>query len=56
MFKAYKESQRIQLEWIRNHPVQYLALNAGLFAVMYGYIKITERRELRKLENESAQQ
>jgi hypothetical protein len=56
MFKLYKQSQAAQLNWIRSHPVQYLALNATLFVVFIGYIEIKERLDARKLENEIAQQ
>lgn len=56
MFKAYRKSQQAQLEWIRNHPVQYVALNATIIVVFVGYIEIKERRYNRKLENETALQ
>jgi len=56
MFKLYKQSRTAQLNWIRNHPVQYLGLNALLLAGFIGYIEIKERLEMRKLENETPQQ
>lgn len=56
MFKLYRKSQEAQVNWIRSHPVQYIALNATLFAVFAGYIWYTDRKETRELENETAQQ
>lgn len=55
MFKLYRKSQQAQLDWIRNHPVQYIALNAIALAVFIGYIEYKDRREMRKFENEIAQ-
>jgi hypothetical protein len=51
MFKLYRKSQEVQYNWIRNHPVQYVALNAILIAGVIGYIAYKERQETRKLEN-----
>jgi hypothetical protein len=51
MFKLYRKSQEAQLNWIRNHPVQYVALNATLIAGVIGYIAYKDRLEMRKLEN-----
>ena len=48
MLKLYRKSQTAQLNWIRNHPVQYVALNAILFAGFVGYLEIEKRREMRK--------
>lgn len=56
MLKLYKQSQAAQLNWIRSHPVQYVAANAIVFVVFIGYIEFKERQEARKLENETAQQ
>jgi hypothetical protein len=52
MFKLYRKSQEAQFNWIRNHPVQYVALNATLIAAYIGYVKYTDRREQRKHDNE----
>lgn len=56
MFKLYRKSQTVQLNWIRNHPVQFVVLNATLTALAFGYIVYTDRRETRRIENEIAQQ
>jgi hypothetical protein len=53
MLKLYRKSQEVQLNWIRNHPVQYVALNAILLAGFIGYIGYKDRREMRQLENEA---
>jgi hypothetical protein len=53
MFKLYRRSQEAQLRWIRNHPFQYLALNAIILAGFFGYIEYTDRRDARKLEQET---
>ncbi|HVI79227.1 MAG TPA: hypothetical protein VM715_13915 [Candidatus Acidoferrum sp.] len=52
MFKAYRKSQEIQLNWIHNHPFQFVALNAALIVVGIGYFEYMDRREIRKLNNE----
>jgi hypothetical protein len=51
MFKLYRKSQQVQLDWIRQHPVQYVALNAALLAVFIGYIEYKDRKEMREIEN-----
>jgi hypothetical protein len=53
--KAYNKSREIQFEWIRSHPVQYVALNATLLAVYFGYQTYQDRKELRKFEKEMKQ-
>lgn len=55
MFKLYRKSQQVQLNWIRNHPVQYIAFNAIATAAFIGYIEYKDRREARKFQNEIAQ-
>jgi hypothetical protein len=53
MFKLYRRSQEVQWNWIRNHPVQYVALNAAIMAVGYVYIQYWDRkldREIKKNE------
>jgi hypothetical protein len=52
MFKAYRKSQEIQLNWIQNHPVQFVALNAALIVAGIGFVDYMDRRETRKLNNE----
>lgn len=56
MFKLFRKSQEAQYNWIRNHPVQYVVLNATLIVVLIGYWKFMDRREQREIENEIAQQ
>jgi len=56
MFKLYRKSQEAQLNWIRNHPVQYIALNAITIAALFGYWEYKNRQEMRAIRNEIAQQ
>ena len=56
MFKLYHKSQEAQVNWIRSHPVQYVALNAILLVAYFGYIKYCEPRWSRKLKNETLPQ
>lgn len=56
MIKLYRKSHTAQLNWIRSHPVQYVALNAILFAAYIGYLEYKGRQEMRKTENELANQ
>ena len=49
MFKLYRAQRDAQLRWIRNHPVQYVALNAALLVVWIGYIEYQDRRALRSM-------
>jgi hypothetical protein len=56
MFKLYRKSQEAQLNWMRNHPVQYVALNVTLLVGLIAYIEYKDRREMRELKNETAQQ
>lgn len=59
-FKLYLKSQEVQLNWIRKHPVQYVALNAIGLVAFIGYIEYKDRKEMREIqreiENEIAQQ
>lgn len=55
MLKLYRKSQEVQYNWIRNHPVQYVALNAILLAGLIGYIEYKDRKTTRRIENELAQ-
>lgn len=55
MFNLYRNSQQAQRNWIRNHPVQYVALNVTLFVAFIGYLEYKDRKEMRQLENETAQ-
>jgi hypothetical protein len=52
MFKLYRNLQLSQFRWIRNHPVQYVALNATLLAVLAGYIAYEDRKANRKFEKD----
>jgi hypothetical protein len=56
MFKLYRKSQEAQLNWIRNHPVKFIVLNVTLTVVLVGYMEYKDHREMRKIENEIAQQ
>jgi hypothetical protein len=56
MLKYYRMSQQIQHNWIRNHPVQYVALNATLLAAVFGYSAYKDRKDRRAFENEITQQ
>jgi len=55
MFELYRKSQQVQYNWIRNHPVQYVALNAALIVAAYGYMKYMDRRDQREYETETAE-
>lgn len=50
--KLYAKSQEVQLNWIRNHPVQYVALNAVLLVAWIGYLEYKDRKFWRELERE----
>lgn len=50
--KLYRKSQEVQLNWIRQHPVQYIALNAIVLAVFIGYIEYKDRKEFGEIELE----
>lgn len=52
MFKLYRKSQRAQLNWIRNHPVQYIVLNTIVLTVWIAFIEYRDRQEMRKWQNE----
>lgn len=52
MFKLYRNSQQAQLNWIRSHPFQYIALNAILLAVFIGYVEYKDRKEFSELNTE----
>ncbi|MEO7397374.1 MAG: hypothetical protein ABIW84_02310 [Ilumatobacteraceae bacterium] len=54
MFKLYRKSQDAQYTWIRNHPVQYVALNAVLIVAFIGYLEYKDRKEMREIKNEIA--
>lgn len=56
MFKLYRKSQQAQLNWIHNHPVKFIVLNVTLTAVLIGYMEYRDRKEMREIENEIAQQ
>ena len=53
MLKLYRKSQEVQLNWIRNHPFQYIALNAILLAGFIGYFEYKDRREMRQIKRDS---
>lgn len=55
MFKLYRKSQEVQFNWIRNHPVQYVALNATLIAAYVGYVAYKDRKDKRQIDAEITQ-
>ncbi len=56
MFKLYRKSQEVQYAWIRNHPVQYVAPNVTLIDLWIGYMEYKDRKEMREIQNEIAQE
>lgn len=56
MLKFYRNFQLVQYNWIRNHPGQYLALNAILLTGLAGYVKYLTRKEKREIDAAIAQQ
>lgn len=56
MFKLYRKSQEVQYNWIRNHPIQYVAFNVTLIVVFIGYLEYKDRKEMREIKNEIAQE
>lgn len=55
MLKFYRKSQEVQRNWIRNHPVQFIAYNAIVLGVMFGYWEYKDRQKMRELKQETAQ-
>lgn len=55
MFKHYRNLKARERSWIRNHPVQYVALNVTVFVVFLGYAEYKDRKEMRKLGIETPQ-
>lgn len=49
-FKLYRRSQEIQLTWIRSHPFQYIALNAILLGLWFGYEWYQDRKFQREVD------
>lgn len=57
MFKLYIKSQQAQLDWIRNHPRQWVALNAIIIVGVVGYVVYQDRKLTREmLDEENTQQ
>lgn len=52
MFKLYRKSQEAQLNWIRNHPVQFITLNVVLIAAFTAYVEYKDRQEFGELDTE----
>lgn len=44
MLKLYRKSQTAQLNWIKKHPLQYLALNATVLAAGMLYYQYQDRQ------------
>ena len=55
MFKLYKKSQDIQYTWIKEHPLQYLALNGALLGLLALYMWYQDRQFDRELEEARSQ-
>jgi hypothetical protein len=53
MFKLYRKFYDAQISWIREHPVQYVALNVVLTAGFLGYMEYQDRQWMREFENEN---
>ena len=49
MFKLYRKSQEVQRQWIRNHPVQFIALNAITVIGYFGYAEYQDRKCAREI-------
>lgn len=54
-FKLYLKSQEVQLNWIRNHPFQWLALNATIAAGFFGYMEYKDRQWMKEIETENTE-
>lgn len=50
--KLYVKSQEVQLNWIRNHPFQWLALNGVLLVGFIGYIEHKDKLETDRMFEE----
>lgn len=50
LYNLYKAQQNAQYQWMRNHPKQYVALNATLLAVIFGYTYYKDVRYGRELD------
>jgi hypothetical protein len=50
--RLYAKSQEVQLNWIRKHPIWWLALNAILAVVVIGYVQWKDNRDMQKWEAE----
>jgi hypothetical protein len=48
-FKLYKKSQEVQYNWIRDHPIKYVALNASIMIVGAGYLKYQDYKDRKTL-------
>jgi hypothetical protein len=51
MFARYRNFQNVQRQWIRQHPVQYVVINATLIVVWVGYMEYKDRKEKREFQN-----
>lgn len=51
----YQKSQAAQLNWMRSHPFQYVALNAALIVVGIGFVELYSRRQEKKMDEIIAQ-
>jgi hypothetical protein len=53
LFKLYRKSQQAQLNWIRNHPGQWITLNVILTVMFIAFIEYMDRRETAKFLREN---
>jgi hypothetical protein len=47
--KLYRKSHETQWTWIRNHPVQYVALNSTIIAGIAAYMYYEDQRIAREM-------
>jgi hypothetical protein len=56
MLKLFRKSQDVQRAWIRNHPIQYIVLNATLLVVWIGYLEYKDHKDKREFQAEVPKQ
>jgi len=52
MFNYYRKAREAQFQWIRNHPIQYVVLNATVLAGWIGYMNYLDRKTAREIAEE----
>jgi len=48
MFKLYMDAKKAERQWIREHPFQYVAVNATIIAGVLGFTWLQDRRAQKK--------